>query len=73
MFDTERNTNVEKLLPSTTLVRDWKLMHDKLGHLPFATIDRLVANNMLPPKFKKLKGKPIICPLCIFGRMRRRA
>ena len=60
-------------LPLTNLEREWKLMHDKLGHLPFGTMDRLVANNMLPSKFKKMKSKPIICPSCIFGRMRRRA
>ena len=60
-------------VPLTKLERDWKLMHDKLGHLTFATMERLVENNMLPSKFRKLKAKLIIFPSCIFGRMRRRA
>ena len=36
-------------------------------------MDKLVANNLLPKKFKTLKGKPVMCPPCMFGRMRKRA
>lgn len=37
-------------------------------------MDRLlVDNNILPAKFKKMKGKSVICPSCVFGSMKRRA
>ena len=57
-------------LPLSEMEREWKLIHDKLGHLSFTKMDRLVKNNLLPSKFKKLKNKQIICPSCVFGRLR---
>ena len=57
----------------TELQTEWKVLHDQYGHLPFSMMDKLVANNLLPKKFAKLKGKAILCPSCIFGKMRKRA
>ena len=59
-------------LPLNNLQIEWKRIHDKFGHLPFAEMDKLVYHGVLPSKFKSLCGKKIICPSCIFGRMRRR-
>jgi len=59
-------------LPLSKLQKDWKMLHDKLGHIPFATMDKMVMNNILPRRFEKLKGTTILCPSCIFGRMRKR-
>ena len=36
-------------------------------------MDKLVQHNVLPGKFCKLKGKPILCPSCMFGCMKKRA
>ena len=41
-------------MPLSALQKEWKILHDKLGHLPFATMDKMVANNILPKKFKEL-------------------
>ena len=60
-------------LPLLPIEREWKVLHDNLGHLSFSMMDRLVENNILPRKFRKMKNRPIICPSCVFGRMRRRA
>jgi len=60
-------------LPLSQLEKEWKITHDRMGHLPYAMMDRLVENNILPSKFKKMKGKSILCPSCVFGRMKRRA
>ena len=61
-----------KPLPLNKLEVEWKRLHDKLGHLPFGELDKLVKHGILPSKFKSLAGKQILCPSCIFGRMRRR-
>ena len=55
------------------LQKEWKILHDQYDHLLFAMMDKLVTNNILPNKFKVLKGKQIICPSCMFGKMRCRA
>jgi len=60
--------------PLSKLQKEWKTaIHDQFGHLPFAKMDWLVENNMLPAKFKQLKGSTIICPSCMFGKIRKRA
>ena len=58
--------------PLTSLQQQWVHLHHQLGHLPYAAMDDLVMRGKLPVKFSKLKGKPIICPSCTFGRMRKR-
>ena len=58
-------------LPLNNLQIEWKRIHDKFGHLPFAEMDKLVHHGVLPSKFKSLSGTKILCPSCIFGRMRR--
>ena len=60
-------------VPLTKLQKEWKVLHDYYGHLPFAQMDKLVKHQILPQKFAKLRGKPVLCPSCMFGRMRRRA
>ena len=60
-------------LPLTNLERQWKVLHDKLGHIPFSDMGALVKRNILPQKFSKLKGQSILCPSCMFGRMKKRA
>jgi len=59
--------------PLSKLQKEWKTIRDQFGHLPFAKMDQLVENNMLPAKFKSLKGNKILCPSCMFGKMRKRA
>ena len=59
--------------PLSEMQKEWKTIHDQYGHLPFAKMDQLVANNLLPRKFSKMKGQKILCPSCIFGKMRKRA
>ena len=68
--------DIQKLkhpLPLTKMEREWLDIHDQYGHLSFREMDRLVENNMLPVKFKNLKGKHFMCPSCAFGKMRKRA
>ena len=60
-------------LPLSLLQRGWKVLHDKLGYIPFADMDNLVQHNVLPAKFRKLKGKPMLCPSCMFGHMKKYA
>jgi len=43
------------------------------GHVSFSNMDKMVLNNLLPQKFKELKGHKIMCPYCMFGRMRKRS
>ena len=64
---------IQHPLPLTKLEREWKILHDKFGHIPYADMDKLVEHDIFPAKFKVLKGKPILCPSCMFGRMKRRA
>ena len=52
--------------------KEWKAVHDQYGHLPLSIMDKLVENNILPSKFSKMKGKKMICPSCMFGKMCRR-
>ena len=56
----------------SSLDREWKREHDRLGHIPFADMDRLVKGGMLNKKFGALRGKKILCPSCMFGRMKKR-
>ena len=57
----------------SNIEKEWKSIHDQYGHLPFASMDKLVTNNILPSKFKTLKGKRFMCPSCMFGKMRKRS
>ena len=52
---------------------EWKRLHDRHGHIAFPEMDKLVAHGILPKKFEVVKGKCILCPSCIFGKMRKRA
>ena len=59
--------------PLSTLQQEWKRLHDKLGHISFSNMDKMVENNLLPKKYAVFKGKSILCPSCIYGRMRKRS
>ena len=48
------------------------LTHDRLGHLPFVDMFKLVKNGRLPKKYLQLKGKKIVCPSCVFAKAKRR-
>ena len=61
--------NSDKL---SDLQKEWMLLHDQYGHLSAAKMTKLVDFGVFPRKFMKLQDKRIICPSCIFGRMRRR-
>ena len=54
-------------LPLTDLEVEWKKIHDRHGHLPFAEIDKLASCGVFPKKFEVLRGTSILCPSCIFG------
>ena len=60
-------------LPLTPLQKEWKVLHDKLGHISFRDMDKLVHHGCLPRKFASLKGTTILCPSCMFGKMKKRA
>ena len=49
------------------------LNHDKLRNLPFIKIFKLVDRDRLTKKFLELKGKTIVCPSCIFAKVKHRA
>jgi len=40
-------------------------MHDKLRHIPYSVMDKMVYNNILPKQFASLKGNPF-CVLLAF-------
>ena len=44
------------------LQEEWVALHERLWHLPFSTMFRLVKMGFLPQKFLKLKGN---CPPCV--------
>ena len=54
------------------LEKEWMKLHDQYGHLSSKEMEKLVEFGVFPSKFKKLKNKKILCPSCIFGRMRKR-
>ena len=54
------------------LQKEWMSLHDQYGHLSSAEMERLLDFGIFHKKFKKLSNKKIICPSCIFGRMRKR-
>ena len=54
------------------LEKEWMTLHDQYGYLSSKEMEKLVAFGVFPSKFKKLCNKKILCPLCIFGHMRKR-
>ena len=52
---------------------EWKRLHDCHGHLAFSDMDKLTAHGVFPKRFGAMKGKTILCPSCIFGKMRKRS
>ena len=56
----------------STLQKEWMSLHDQYGHLSSAEMERMLDFGLFHKKFKKLSDRKIICPSCIFGRMRKR-
>ena len=54
------------------LQKEWMMLHNQYGHLSTSEIERLLEFGFSPKKFKRLLNKKVICPSCIFGRMRER-
>ena len=52
---------------------EWKRLHDRHGHLAFSEMDKLAAHGGFSKRFEAMKGKTILCPSCIFGKMRKRS
>jgi len=55
------------------LQKEWMILHDQYGHVSSKEMTALVEFGVFPRKFKALKNKQILCPSCIFGRMRKRS
>ena len=54
------------------LQEEWVALHERLWHLPFSTMFRLVKMGFLPQKFLKLKGNCPPCVSCLFGQAHRK-
>ena len=63
---------IQHPLPLSTIEREWMREHDRLGHISFAEKDKLVKGGVLAKKFAALCGQKMLCPSCMFGRMKRR-
>ena len=63
---------IEHPLPLSPIEVEWKRLHDRHGHISFTEMDKLVECGIFPTKFECMKGKSILCPSCIFGKMRKR-
>jgi hypothetical protein len=64
-----RMTNPTTLSP---LQEEFLALHERLWHLPFPTMFRLVKLGFLPSKFRKLKNKAPPCVSCLFGQAHRK-
>ena len=62
--DIERISNPVTLSP---LQEEFVALQERLWHLPFITMSRLVKYGFLPSKFKKLQGKAPPCVSCLLG------
>ena len=52
--------------------REFLRLHFKLNHLPFAQMQELAKEKVIPYKFWSPKYKPPPCPACLFGKQIRR-
>ena len=67
--DISRMTNPVTLSP---LQEEFLALHERLWHLPFSGMFRLVKLGFLPKKFSKLGNKAPPCVSCIFGQAHRK-
>ena len=67
--DISRMTNPVNLSP---LQEEFLAIHERLWHLPFSIMFRLVKLGFLPKKFCKLGNKAPPCVSCVFGQARRK-
>ena len=54
------------------LQEEFLALHERLWHLPFSTIFRMVKFGLLPQKFRKLNGKAPPCVSCRLGQAHRK-
>ena len=62
-------TNPATLSP---LQEEFLSLHERLWHLPFTVMFRLVKHGFLPKKFQKLKNQAPPCVSCLFGTAHRK-
>ena len=62
-------SNPVKLSP---LQEEFLALHERLWHLPFSVMFRLVRLGFLPKKFKKLNNEAPPCVSCLFGQAHRK-
>ena len=62
-------SNPVKLTP---LQEEFLVLHERLWHLPFSTMFRMVKLGLLPRKFKKLNNKAPPCVSCLLGQAHKR-
>ena len=56
----------------TPLQEEFLALHERLWHLPFSTMFRMVKLGLLPTKFRKLNNKAPPCVSCILGQAHKR-
>eukprot|EP00984_Skeletonema_dohrnii_P006299 scaffold2255_cov139-Skeletonema_dohrnii-CCMP3373.AAC.2 len=64
-------TNLSDPVTLSPLQEEFLALHERLWHLPFSTMFRLVKLGFLPAKFRKLNNKAPPCVSCLFGQAHR--
>ena len=64
-------TFIKNPQPSSQLM-EWIRQNDRIGHMSFADMDKLVKGGLLDKNFSSLRGRKMLCPSCMFGKMKRR-
>ena len=65
----KKMSNPVKLSP---LQEEFLALHERLWHLPFSVMFRMVKLGLLPSKFRKLKNKAQPCVSCLLGQAHRK-
>ena len=63
---------IKHLLPLSKVEREWMREHDRLGHMSFSDMDKLVKGGVLNKKFAAFRDRKMMCPSCMFGNMKKR-
>jgi len=67
--DFDKLSNPVQLSP---MQEEFLALHERLWHLPFSVMFRMVKLGFLPKKFKKLGNKAPLCVSCLFGQAHKR-
>ena len=67
--DFDKLSNPVQLSP---MQEEFLALHERLWHLPFSVMFRMVKLGFLPKKFKKLGNKAPPCVSCLFGQAHKR-